>query len=65
MTQNDQALDQVDWVEGEAVHDDGYDDPTICEACGDWTPCDCDIQLMAEISEDDGGDEENKEVPNG
>lgn len=31
---------------------DGDDRPDICEFCGDWTPCDCDVARMAELEED-------------
>lgn len=44
-------------------HFDGYGenyDPDICEFCGDWTPCDCDIQIMQDMEdyyyEDPGGE---------
>jgi|GEM_PF-4697980 len=24
-------------------------DPNVCEYCGDWTPCECDIQIMRDL----------------
>jgi len=30
----------------------------ICEFCGDWYPCDCDIQLMEEMEDDEAAGNE-------
>jgi hypothetical protein len=37
---------------------DGEDNegPSICEFCGDWTPCECDIQIMQELDDDYEGE---------
>jgi len=32
----------------------------ICEFCGDWEPCDCDIQIMQELDEAEEADDKGR-----